>query len=209
MNLAEYAETLFPTDDPLLIKLPEEAQAEGLPPIHIPDEVGRLLQLLIVGSGAKSILELGTLFGYSSIWMARALPSDGSILTLEFAEKHAEVSRRNLQTAGLAEKVEVRVGAALDTLPSLAGSTFDLIFIDADKINYPSYLDWAVQLSHPGTVIVADNTWRRGEVLDDADENGRAMGEFNRKVASDPRLLSTIIPTRDGADAVTVAVVRA
>jgi len=208
MNLGEYADSLYPANDPLLTRLPDEAQSEGLPAIHIPDEVGRLLQALIVSSGAKRVLELGTLFGYSSIWMARVLPADGSILSLEFSEKHAELSRRNLTTAGFADRVEVRVGAALDTLPALEGSRFDLIFIDADKVNYPKYLDWALKLSHPGTLIVADNTWRNGDVLNQADENGAAMGEFNGRVASNLRLVSTIIPTRSGGDAVMVAAVR-
>ena len=100
------------------------------------------------------------------------------------------------------------MGAALDSLPALAGSQFDLIFIDADKTNYPKYLDWALRLSHPGSVIVADNTWRHGDVLSETDENGRAMSEFNKKVAASDQLVSTIIPTREGGDAVTVAVRR-
>lgn len=208
MNLDEYAASLYPNDDDLLRRLPGEAESEGLPAIHIPDEVGRLLQVLILASGARRILELGTLFGYSSIWMARTLPAGGRILSLEAVPKHAELSRRNLETAGLAAKVEVKVGPALETLPTLEGSTFDFIFIDADKSNYPNYLDWALRLAHPGTVIAADNTWRQGEVVSGADETARAMAEFNRRVAAEPRLTSTLIPARGGADAVTVAVVR-
>ena len=208
MDLSEYADSLYPLNDPLLQKLPAEADAQGIPAIHIPDEVGRLLQVLIAGASVKRVLELGTLFGYSSIWMAKALPDDGSILSLEFSEKHAEVSRRNIEAAGLGDKVEVRVGAALDTLPSLEGSTFDLIFIDADKPNYPHYLDWAIKLSHPGTLILGDNTWRHGDVVTGTDENGTGMAEFNRKLAADSRLVSTMIPTRGGGDATTVAAVK-
>jgi predicted O-methyltransferase YrrM len=209
MNQSEYADGLYAFDDPILKRMPDEAEAEGLPPIHIPDEVGRLLQVLIAASGARRILELGSLFGYSSIWMARALPADGSILTLEYSEKHAEVTRKNLQAVGLADKVEVRVGPALETLPSLEGSIFDLIFIDADKPNYPNYLDFALKLSHPGTLIVGDNTWRHGDVVTESEENGVGMAAFNRKLAAEPRLISTMVPTRDGGDAITVAVVRA
>lgn len=207
-SFAEYAEELYPKDE-LLERLPEEAEREGLPRIHIPDEIGRLLQVLIVSSGAKAILELGALFGYSSIWMGRALPADGSILSLEASARHVEVSRRNLERAGLSGRAEVREGAALDLLQDLEGRTFDLVFIDADKPNYPNYLDWALRLTRPGSLIVGDNTWRHGEVVSDGDENAKAMADFNKRVAEDPRLISTIIPTREGGDAVTVAAVRA
>jgi predicted O-methyltransferase YrrM len=208
MNLDEYVSSLYPTTDTLLRDLPEMAQQEGLPPIHIPDEVGRLLQVLIIVSGARRVLELGTLFGYSTIWMARALPDDGRIISLEAVEKHALVSRRNVEAAGMAGKVEVRLGPALGSLPALAGETFDLIFIDADKPGYVAYLDWALRLSKPGTVIVADNTWRHGDILTRTEDDGnRTMAEFNRRVAENERLASTIVATRNGGDAVTVAVV--
>ncbi|HZT96098.1 MAG TPA: O-methyltransferase [Chloroflexota bacterium] len=209
-TISEYAQDLYGTTaDELLRSLPEEAQREGLPAIHIPDEVGRLLQILILTSGVKRILELGTLFGYSSIWMGRVLPEDGHIVSLEAETRHVEVSRRNHARAGLEGKIEVRTGAALDVLPQLEGQTFDLIFIDADKVNYSNYLDWSLKLAHKGTLIVADNTWRHGDVAaSEADESGRAMAEFNRKLAEDRRLLSTLIPTRDCGDAVSVAYVR-
>jgi len=209
LDFATYTRDLYPTPDTLLAELPELARREGLPAIHIPDEVGRLLQILIVASRACRVLELGTLFGYSSIWIARALGADGRLVTLEADPKHAEVSRRNLARAGLSEKVEVVVGPALESLQSLAGEVFDLVFIDADKPSYISYLDFALRLSRPGTLIVADNTWRRGEVTaTDGDESARTMAEFNSRVANESRLISTIVPTKDGADAVTVAVVR-
>ncbi len=208
-TISEYAEELFGGPDDLLAGLPDEAQREGLPAIHIPDEVGRLLQLLILTSKSKRILELGTLFGYSSIWMGRVLPDEGRIISLEAESKHAEVSRRNHRRAGMEDRIEVREGAALSLLPQLEGESFDLIFIDADKVNYSNYLDWSLRMVHSGSLIVADNTWRQGDVANaNADESARAMGEFNRKVAEEKRLLSTIIPTRDCGDAVMVAYVR-
>ena len=209
MKLSEYAATLYQSPDELLERIPIEAQAEGLPPIHIPDEIGRLLQVLIVSTDTRRILELGTLFGYSTIWMARALPDDGHIVTLEAAAKHADLARRNLDAAGVSGKVEIRQGPALETLPVLADEQFDMIFIDADKVNYVNYLNWALRLSRPGSVIVADNTWRQGDVAAlGGDDNARAMAEFNCLVAGNGNLYSTIVPTRDGDDALTLAVVR-
>lgn len=209
VTLGEYADQLYGEKDELLAALPYEAEREGLPAIHIPDEIGRLLQVLIIASGTKTVLELGTLFGYSSIWMGRVLPADGRIISLEAEPEHARVSRRNIERAGLSDKVEVREGAALDSLSRLEESSFDLVFIDADKANYVNYLDWALRLTHPGSLILGDNTWRQGSLLAaDADEAARVMAEFNRAVAENDRLVSTIIPTREGRDAVTVAVVR-
>lgn len=205
MTLAQYAGRLYPQRDELLSRLVEDATSEGLPAIHIPDEIGRLLQILVVSSGARRILELGTLFAYSTIWMARVLPSDGRILSLEVEPKHAEVSQRNVVRAGVEEKVNIRTGPALESLRQLTTYTFDLIFIDADKAGYVDYLKEAIRLSRLGTLIVADNTWRHGDVLRTDDESGRAIAEFNRLVAEDARLISTIIPTRDGSDGVTVA----
>ncbi|HEV3311295.1 MAG TPA: O-methyltransferase [Chloroflexota bacterium] len=207
MTLAQYAGELYPRRDELLSRLVEDASTEGIPAIHIPDEIGRLLQVLVVSSEARRVLELGTLFAYSTIWMARVLPSDGRVLTLEFEPKHAEVSQRNLVRAGVADKVEIRTGPALESLEGLIDEKFDLIFIDADKAGYVDYLREAIRLSRVGTLIVADNTWRHGDVLRADDESGRAIAKFNRLVAEDPRLISTIIPTRDGSDGVTVATV--
>ena len=206
-TLLEYSDSLFaPRKPDIFDQLVEDARRDGLPTIHIPDDVGRLLQILIGISGAKRILELGTLFGYSAAWMAQVLPPDGRIVTLEGEPRHAAAARRNLDRAGLGHLVEIRQGPALDILPTLEGQTFDLAFIDADKDNYPNYLDWSLRLSHPGSVIVADNVWRR------ADRETReflpAMAEFNRRLATNERLLATIIPTREGRDAVAVAVVR-
>lgn len=209
MELDEYVTMLYPMRDTLLEELPAQAEEQGVPRIHIPDDVGRLLQVLIVSAGIRKILEIGTLFGYSSIWMARALPSDGSITSLEVSEKHANLARLNLDAAGVGDKVEIRVGEALSLLPKLEGTTYDLVFIDADKAGYLDYLDWAVRLAHNGTIIVADNTWRHGGVLTDThDEGNRVMADFNRHIAENEGLVSCVIPTRGGGDATTVAVVR-
>jgi caffeoyl-CoA O-methyltransferase len=139
--------------------------------------------------------------------MGRALPPDGHMLCLEVSSKHAQIARDNIAQAGLADRIEVRQGDATDLLPSLQSQTFDFIFIDADKPGYPAYLDWALKLSHPGTSIVADNVWRQGEVTTDADENATTIARFNRLVAENSRLRSVILPTRDGADGVSVSVV--
>ncbi|SRR5579884_91092 len=207
-GLSQYASELFGPRDAALEALPREAERQGLPAIHIPDEIGRLLQILIIGSGAKRILELGTLFGYSAVWMARVLPAGGTIDTLEAEPRHASVARANFAGLGVEDVVNIHEGPALETLQLLDGRRYDLIFIDADKVSYPRYLDWAIRLSHPGSLIVADNVWRQGSVVTGDDENGRAMAEFNRAVIANPRLVSTMIPTRDGADALLLATVR-
>ncbi len=209
-SLAAYTGTLFGEEDELLRSMRLEAEQEGIPLIQVPLELGRLLSLFIVQSKAGRILEVGTLFGYSAVLMARAMPMDGRITTLEFDPHHAEVAARNLQRAGVADRVEIKRGAALESLPALQGETFDLVFIDADKTNYPAYLDWALQLTHPGSVIVADNVWRGGSVLDPSqeDSNSVALRQFNQKLAAETRLICTIVPTKDGADAAAVGVVR-
>ncbi len=209
-SLAAYTGTLFGEEDELLRSMRLEAEQEGIPLIQVPLELGRLLSLFIVQSKAGRILEVGTLFGYSAVLMARAMPMDGRITTLEFDPHHAEVAARNLQRAGVADRVEIKRGAALESLSALQGETFDLVFIDADKTNYPAYLDWALQLTHPGSVIVADNVWRGGSVLDPSqeDSNSVALRQFNQKLAAETRLICTIVPTKDGADAAAVGVVR-
>jgi predicted O-methyltransferase YrrM len=142
--------------------------------------------------------------------MTRALPPDGRLLTLEADPRHADVTRRNARRAGLADRIEVREGPALDSLVSLRGEEFDFIFIDADKTSYPQYLEAALQLSHPGTVIVGDNVWRGGVVTEDSgDEVVQAVARYNTDLARNPRLLSTIVSTRDGGDAASISVVRA
>lgn len=208
-SIDEYMGDLLGGEDSMLGAMREKAGAEGIPGIQVPVELGRLLQVMILASQSRRILELGTLFGYSSILMARALPSDGHITTLEASSKHAQVARDNFEKAGVAGRITVREGRALDLLPSFAGQSFDLVFIDADKAGYPHYLDWALKLSHPGTVIIADNVWRGGGVaapnMDDADDAG--MVRFNREVFDNPRLTTTVVPRLTGNDAATVSVV--
>ncbi|HWF47012.1 MAG TPA: O-methyltransferase, partial [Bryobacteraceae bacterium] len=141
----------------------EASEAAGLPPIQVTPLQGKMLHLFALMVGARRILEIGTLGGYSTIWMARALPPDGRLVTLEFSPKHAAVARENLMRAGVLDRVDLREGAALDTLPKLAeegAGPFDLVFIDADKENNTAYLDWALRLGHPGTIIVTDNVVR-------------------------------------------------
>lgn len=207
MDLTDYINSLYGGEDDLLRRMREKAADEGVPAIQVPFSLGQLLQVLILASGSRRILEIGTLFGYSAVLMGRVLPEDGRMLCLEVSSKHAEIAERNLTDAGLSERVEVRQGNALDLLPALQGQSFDFIFIDADKPGYPAYLDRALQLSRPGTVIVADNVWRDGEVVSDADENAAALAKFNRLVADNPRLKTAIVPRTDGSDAASVSVV--
>jgi predicted O-methyltransferase YrrM len=161
-------------------------------------------------SGAKRILEIGTLGGYSTLWLARALPPGGSLITLEYSPKHAEVARANLAHAGVGELVEVKVGAALDTLPTLQGP-FDFFFIDANKDGYPDYFRWAVKLSRPGSVIVADNMVRQGTVIDAASTDPAVQGvrQLLEAVAAEPRVSASVIQTvgARGYDGYLVAVV--
>ena len=195
---------LFAGDDVLASALEASAKA-GLPPISVTPSQGKLLCLLAQMRGARNILEIGTLGGYSTLWLARALPPEGRILTLEFSAKHAEVARANFAHAGFAEEIEVRIGAALETLPQIAAEgrgPFDFIFIDANKDGYPEYLTWALRLSRPGTVIVADNVVRDGEILQPDTQDTAVQGaqRFNAMLAAEscadnPRLSSTILQT--------------
>ncbi len=159
----EYITRRFAPADPALEAALTHSDAAGLPPIHVTPNQGKLLQLLALALQARNILEIGTLGGYSTIWLARALPPGGRLVTLERESAYAEVARRNIQRAGLSPSVEIRVGAAKESLPLIAAESrgpFDLIFIDADKQNYPDYLAWAMQLSRRGTLIIADNVVR-------------------------------------------------
>ncbi|MFB8243647.1 O-methyltransferase [Streptomyces sp. NPDC001046] len=165
---AYFSERLAPEDEVLAAAL-RDSDAAGLPRIAVSANQGKLLQLLAQIQGARHILEIGTLGGYSTIWLGRALPADGRLVSLEYDPRHAEVAAGNLARAGLAERVEVRVGPALESLPALAAENpppFDLVFIDADKANNPRYVEWAVELAGPGTLIVLDNVVRGGRVTD-------------------------------------------
>lgn len=186
--------------------------AAGLPDHQVSPSQGKLLQLLARLVGARRILEIGTLGGYSTIWMARALPHDGRLVTLEADPAHAAVARANLARAGLDERVELREGPALDTLPRLAeedAGPFDLVFVDADKPNNPDYLDWAVRLARPGSLIVLDNVVRGGEVTHADSDDPRVQGirRMNERIAADPRLDATALQTvgRKGWDGFALA----
>jgi len=200
--------------DPVLEAALEASQAAGLPEIQVTSNQGKLLMLLAQAQGARAILELGTLGGYSTIWLARALPPGGRLITLEYEPKHAEVARANLARAGLSEVVELRTGRALDTLPELlreGRGPFDFIFIDADKPGYADYLPWAIRLSRRGTLIVADNVVRNGAVADAAspDPNVQGVRRFLEVLAAEPRVSSTAIQTvgAKGYDGFALAVV--
>lgn len=207
MDLTDYINSLYGGEDDLLRQMREEAAEESVPAIQVPISLGQLLQVLILASGARRILEIGTLFGYSAVLMGRVVPDGGHMLCLEVSSKHADIACRNIANAGLSDRIEVRQGDALDLLPGLEGQSFDFIFIDADKPGYPAYLEWALRLSAPGTVIVADNVWRHGDVTSGADDNASAMDRFNHLVAENPGLKTAIVPRADGSDAASVSVV--
>jgi predicted O-methyltransferase YrrM len=165
-SVDDYITDLFAPSDPVMQETLAASEAAGLPSISVAPNEGKLLMLLAQICGARNILEIGTLGGYSTIWLARGMASGGSLITLEASAKHAEIARLNITRAGLASMIEVRLGPAGETLPQLAAegrSPFDLIFIDADKEGYPEYLAWALKLARPGTLIIADNVIREGE----------------------------------------------
>jgi predicted O-methyltransferase YrrM len=192
-------DTLVKADTPLADALVANAAA-GLPAMDVSAAQGKYLNLMVRITGARRVLELGTLGGYSAIWMARALPADGMLVTLEYDPKHAEVARRNIDASGIGDKVTIHVGAAVDTLPVVAAQNpepFDFIFIDADKPSNPIYLDWAVRLSRPGTVIILDNVIREGKVLDAENTDPRVIGTRAAYdiIGSHPRLEATALQT--------------
>jgi predicted O-methyltransferase YrrM len=211
----DYIADLFVSPDGALDQTLAASSATGLPEIAVSPVQGKLLMLLAQAIGAQRILEIGTLGGYSTIWLARALPDDGRLVSLEFNPKHAEVARTNIGEAGLAGKVEVRVGRAQETLPQLVDENpvpFDLIFIDADKPGYPDYLEWSLKLSRPGTLIIADNVVRNGEVVtpDADDPNVQGVRLFNERLAAEPRVSGTILQVvgSKGYDGLALAVVQ-
>lgn len=192
-------DTLVGSDDVLGEVLSRNAEA-GLPPHDVSPALGKFLMLLCRMTNARSVLEIGTLGGYSTIWLARGLPHDGRVVSLEADPHHASVATANVSRAGLDDRVEVVVGPALDTLPSLVGSSaapFDLVFIDADKPNNPQYLEWALRLTRPGSVIVGDNVVREGEVADGSSEDERVRGvrRFLELLRDDPRIDATAVQT--------------
>jgi predicted O-methyltransferase YrrM len=210
-----YITDLFVPPDSALEAALQASTAAGLPQISVSPNQGKLLMILAQFKGAKSILEIGTLGGYSTIWLARALPKDGRLISLEADPKHAEVARANIARAGLAGVAEVRLGKALDTLPKLASegiAPFDLVFIDADKPGYPDYLKWSLKLSRSGTLIIADNVVRNGDIVDSAssDANVQGMRRFNELLAAEPRVTATELQTvgSKGYDGLAFALVK-
>jgi predicted O-methyltransferase YrrM len=185
------------TPDPVLDAALADARAAGLPAADVSPSQGRLLQLLARSHGARRILELGTLAGYSTIWLARALPPGGRLVTLEREPGHAAVARANLERAGLEDRVDLRVGPALETLPLLAGERFDLAFLDADKAATDAYLTWALDLLRPGGLLIADNVVRGGAVIDPGpgDPSTEGIRRFAARLAAEPRLEATMIQT--------------
>jgi len=187
------------SDGALDAALSASAEA-GLPAINVAPNQGKFLSLLASIQGARNILEIGTLGGYSTIWLARALPADGRLVTLEREPRHAEVARRNLDRARVGELVSIRVGPALETLPALAGEglpPFDFVFIDADKQSNPEYFEWALKLTRVGSVIVVDNVVRKGAVIDQTstDPNVQGVRRFNELLAKTPRVSATTVQT--------------
>ena len=210
-----YLDRIVAADDSALTGALARSEAAGLPSIQVSPAQGKLLALLARMCGARRILEIGTLGGYSTIWLARALPADGRLVSLELDPAHADVARANLAVAAPRSSVEVRVGRALDTLPELAREgtgPFDLAFIDADKPSNPEYLDWAIRLSRPGAVIVVDNVVRGGRILDEATDEPSIVGtrRLFEMIATDTRIDATVLQTvgAKGYDGFVLALVK-
>ena len=202
-RLDVYVETLFASQDEGLLEGLKAADAAGLPSINVSPSQGKLMYLLAKIAGARRILEIGTLGGYSTIWLARGLPKGGRLITLEREPKHAKVARANLKRAGLLDHVDLREGRAVDSLAQLereSAGPFDFIFIDADKASNPEYLNWSLKLSRPGTVIVLDNVVRDGKVTDakSIDPDIQGIRRFTELVAADSRLSATVMQTVAG-----------
>jgi caffeoyl-CoA O-methyltransferase len=192
----EYIRDLVGSEDEILKATNDSVNEANIPPISVSANQGKFLQVLAKTCNARNILEIGTLVGYSTIWMARALPKGGKLISLEYEPRHADVAKRNIDRAGLSNVVEIRVGKALDLLPKLTGP-FDMIFIDADKPPYKEYFEWAMKLSRPGTLIVADNVIRDGQVTDpdSKDEMVQGARRFNEFLSTVPGVTATIIQT--------------
>jgi predicted O-methyltransferase YrrM len=199
-DVDQYIRSLLVPTDSILDEALQVSAAAGLPGINVTAVQGKLLMLLALAIKARAILEIGTLGGYSTIWLARALPAGGRLITLEVDSKHAAVAQKNIARAGLSDVVEIRLGRASDTLPMLAAENrgpFDLIFIDVDKAGYPEYFSWAVKLSRRGSLILADNVVRNGAVIDPSsrDPNVQGVRRFLERVSAEPRVTATVIQT--------------
>jgi len=209
-----YITDLFVPPDPALDAALQATTDAGMPLINVAPNQGKLLHVLALVHGARSILEIGTLAGYSTIWLARALPAGGRLITLEVDPKHAEVACANIARAGLAKSVDLRLGRALDTLPQLVAEgagPFDLVFIDADKPSTMAYFEWALKLTRRGSLIIADNVVRDGAVIDadSTDASVQGVRRFNAALAAEPRVTASVIQTvgSKGYDGLAFAVV--
>ena len=210
----QYLSGLFAPHDAALQNALAASTAAGLPEIQVSATQGKLLHMMARLMKARTILEVGTLGGYSAIWMARALPADGLLVTLEFDPKHAEVARKNVAAAGLSERVDIRLGRALDTLPQVAGEgldPFDIVFIDADKESNPDYFTWALKLTRPGSLILVDNVVREGAVLEAGSTDASVKGTRRvlEMMATEPRVSGTALQSvgQKGWDGLAMAVV--
>jgi predicted O-methyltransferase YrrM len=198
-RLERYVTELFAPEDPILAAIRARHAAENLPSINVSPAEGKLLHLLLLMVQAKRVLEIGSLGGYSGVWLARALPPSGKLTTIEKDPRHARIAREAFASAGLERRVELVEGSAFDILPTLQPG-FDAVFIDADKEPLPEYFKWGMRLLRQGGLLLCDNAFFHGAAVDQSDQSGSAKGvrEFNRLAASDSRLVSTIIPVRDG-----------
>lgn len=213
-SIDDYIERLFVPRDKTLTDALRDSEKAELPKISVSPNEGRILYLLARITGAKRILEIGLLGGYSTIWLARALPSSGKLVSLELEEKHAKVARKNLKRAGVDSKVTIKLGPAAETMAAMikAGEPpFDFVFIDADKTGYPAYLELALKLTRSGSVIIADNVIRNGGVLvkKPADADLAAVQKFNKQLAKDPRVEAVLVPIiRSSIDGIAIARVK-
>lgn len=198
-RLERYVSELFAAEDPILRKIRARHGEHQLPPINVSAEEGKLLYLLLLVIKAKRVLEIGSLGGYSGVWLGRALPPDGKLTTLEKDPRHARIAREGFKEAGLERRVDLIEGGALEILPTLTPG-FDAVFIDADKEPLPKYFDWGMRLLRVGGLLLCDNAFFHGAAVDENDQSGNALGvrAFNKLASSDPRLVATILPVRDG-----------
>ncbi|HMA42059.1 MAG TPA: O-methyltransferase [Gemmatimonadales bacterium] len=200
-RLQRYIEELFAVEDSVLKRVRERHAELDLPPIHISPDEGKLLHVLLRAAGARTVLEIGSLAGYSGIWLARALPAGGTLTTIEKHPVHAELARQAYAEAGVAERVRLIEGEALSVLETLPPDTaFDAVFVDADKEPLPQYFEWSLRLLRPGGLLLCDNAFFHGSVVDPNDHSPQAEGvrAFNRLAATDRRVVSAVIPIRDG-----------
>ena len=198
-RLARYATELFAVEDAILTTIRARQEGLKLPPIHISADEGKLLHVLLRAVRATTVLEVGSLAGYSGVWLARALPPGGCLTTIEKDPLHASLARQAFADAGLTARVRVLEGAALDVLPTLAPG-FDAVFLDADKAPLPQYFEWSIRLLRDGGMLLCDNAFFHGSVVDPADQSPDTAGvrAFNLLAATDPRLVSSVVPIRDG-----------